>query len=92
MLKIITLLIFLFPSVCFANTWTHYEPPSNKNEIHININNNKPKYVPQNVYQWIPYIVNEPVVVEKRCLLIKRYEIEYRPTTRWVLQPIVIMP
>jgi hypothetical protein len=93
MYRFILLSIFLLPTNVFGDTWVHYEPPMSSTELNINIiNQQKPTYVPQNVYQWVPYIVNEPIVVEKRYLLIKKYEIEYRPVTKWVLRPIVIMP
>lgn len=93
MYKIILFSILLFPSNVFGDTWVHFDQVVDTPEIQIKIiNNNQPKYIPQNVYQWVPYVTNEPIIIEKRCLFIKKYEVEYRPVTRWALRPIVIMP
>ena len=42
------------------------------------------------VYQWIPYTVQQNIVVEQRRLFCVNQTIVSRPTVQWVLQPMVI--
>jgi len=44
-----------------------------------------PVYKPM-VYQWVPQIINEPIVVQKFGLFGHRTQIVYKPTIRWVYQ------
>lgn len=44
---------------------------------------------PVMVYQWIPYIIPQSYVVEKRCLLHKTYHVMNQPTVQWIYQPVV---
>ena len=41
-------------------------------------------------YQWIPYTVQQNIVVEQRRLFCVNQTIVSRPTVQWVLQPMVI--
>jgi hypothetical protein len=43
---------------------------------------------PRIVYQWVPQYVNQPVLVEQRFLLCKRYHWTVQPTVQWVQYPI----
>lgn len=49
-----------------------------------------PQPQPVIVYQWIPYTVQQNVIVEKRCFLHINQTVVTRPTVQWVLQPVVI--
>lgn len=42
------------------------------------------------IYQWVPYTVQQNIVVEQRRLFCVNQTIVSRPTVQWVLQPIVI--
>ena len=42
------------------------------------------------VYQWIPYTVQQNIVVEQRRLFCVNQTIVSRPTVQWILQPMVI--
>lgn len=42
------------------------------------------------VYQWIPYTVQQNMVVEQRRLFCVNQTIVSRPTIQWILQPVVI--
>lgn len=44
-----------------------------------------PIYKPM-VYQWVPQIVNEPIIVQRYCIFGHKTQIIYRPTIRWVYQ------
>ncbi len=39
-------------------------------------------------YGWVPYTINKPIVVEKRCLFCRYSYIIYQPSIEWVYQPI----
>ena len=42
------------------------------------------------VYQWVPYSVQQNVVVEQRRLFCVNQTVVSRPVTQWILQPVVI--
>lgn len=42
------------------------------------------------VYQWVPYVVQQNVVVEQRRLFCVNQTIVSRPTIQWTLQPVVV--
>lgn len=42
------------------------------------------------IYQWVPYTVQQNIVVEKRCFLHSYETVISRPVTQWVLQPTVV--
>ena len=42
------------------------------------------------IYQWVPYTVQQNVVVEQRRLFCVNQTVVSRPTVQWILQPIVI--
>lgn len=44
------------------------------------------------VYQWVPYTVQQNVVVEQRRLFCVNQTIVSRPTVQWVLQPVIVYP
>lgn len=44
------------------------------------------------VYQWVPYVVHQPVLVEKYGLFQHRTTITYRPSIYWVYQLSYINP
>lgn len=42
------------------------------------------------IYQWVPYTIQQNIVVEQRRLFCVNQTIVSRPTVQWVLQPMVI--
>lgn len=42
------------------------------------------------IYQWVPYNVQQNLIVEQRRLFCVNQTIVSRPVTQWILQPIVI--
>jgi hypothetical protein len=42
------------------------------------------------IYQWVPYSVQQNVVVEQRRLFCINQTVISRPIVQWVLQPMVI--
>ena len=38
------------------------------------------------IYQWVPYIFNQPVLIERQGLFCYRTSITYKPTICWVYQ------
>ena len=42
------------------------------------------------VYQWVPYTIQQNVVVEQQRLFCKTQTVINRPFTQWILQPVVI--
>lgn len=42
------------------------------------------------VYQWVPYTVQQNIVVEQRRLFCVNQTVVSKPTIQWILQPVVI--
>ena len=42
------------------------------------------------VYQWVPYTVQQNVVVEQKRLFCVNQTVVSRPTIQWILQPVVV--
>lgn len=42
------------------------------------------------IYQWVPYTVQQNIVVEQRRLFCVNQTVISRPTVQWILQPTVI--
>ena len=42
------------------------------------------------VYQWVPYTVQQNVIVEQRRLFCVNQAVVTRPAIQWILQPVVI--
>lgn len=82
----------LFSSICGASEWIPHVPYT-RSVVQETIPPPVVQYqyvAPQVYYQWVPYTVSQPVVLERRCLLFKRTVVEYVPATQWVYQPVII--
>ena len=86
-------LCFVFIFCCtsiYAQDWIPYQPqqyvPVQTNVVTSYV------YQPQPlvVYQYVPYVVNQPVITEHHCLLYKSQKITYVPQIQYVYQPTVI--
>jgi hypothetical protein len=42
------------------------------------------------VYQWVPYVVHQNVIVEQQRIFCRTQTVVTRPFTQWILQPMVI--
>ena len=42
------------------------------------------------IYQWVPYSVQQNIVVEQRRLFCINQTVVNRPTIQWILQPVVV--
>lgn len=42
------------------------------------------------IYQYVPYTVQQNIVVEKRCLFVKTQTVVSRPVIQWIYQPVLI--
>ena len=42
------------------------------------------------VYQWVPYTVQQNVILEQRRLFCVNQTVVTRPTVQWILQPVVV--
>ena len=87
------LLVMLMVVLCdniYGQEWIPYQP-SNR-VVQTTVTQQSYVYQPQPVvvYQYVPYVVNQPVVVEQRCLLYRTQRVVYVPQTQYVYQPVVI--
>lgn len=88
MKKLVFILASLVGINCFGQEWIPYTP-----QFQTSITQPTVVYqqtVPQVYYQWTPYIVNHPIVIERRCFIFKKTEVENVPVIQWVYQPVVI--
>lgn len=90
MIKYFTIMIaVLFVSNSYGQEWVQYQPilpvvevtqvPAQR-FVTTNI-----EYRPL-IYQWVPHIFNQPVLIERQGLFCRKTTIEYRPTVYWVYQ------
>ena len=87
------LLVMLMVVLCdniYGQEWIPYQP-SNR-VVQTTVTQQSYVYQPQPVvvYQYVPYVVNQPVVVEQRCLLYRTQRVVYVPQTQYFYQPVVI--
>jgi hypothetical protein len=45
---------------------------------------------PVMVYQWVPYVVQQNIIVEQQRLFCRTQTVVSRPYTQWVIQPVVV--
>jgi hypothetical protein len=74
----------------YAQEWIPYQPSNHI--LQTTVTQQSYVYQPQPiiVYQYVPYVVNQPVVVEQRCLLYRTQRVVYVPQTQYFYQPVVI--
>lgn len=84
--------VSLFAFECCASEWIPHVPYTRK-VVEETISPPVVQYqytVPQVYYQWMPYVINQPVITERRCLIFKRTVVENVPVIQWVYQPVVL--
>jgi hypothetical protein len=77
----------------YAQNWIPYQGYQQEIIQQTTVNHHQ-NYVyqpqPTIVYQYIPYVVNQPIVVEQRCLLYKTQRVVYTPQVQYFYQPILV--
>jgi hypothetical protein len=87
LIAIILIFGYAFGSSAYSQEWIAYQnlqPPPQVQVVH------SVQYQPVVVYQWVPYVVQQNVVVEQQCLFRRTQTIITKPTIQWILQPVVI--
>jgi hypothetical protein len=79
------LMIISVGSNLYAQEWIAYQEPVVQTQVVY-------VYQPQPVvvYQWVPYSVQQNVIIEQQRLFCRTQTIVSRPYTQWVIQPVVV--
>lgn len=91
-MKYLLLFLTLIGSSSYAQEWVAYQPYPPVIEINQIPSQTFSTYIvqqPRIVYQWVPYYVNQSVLVEQRHLFCRKYHWTVQPTVQWVQQPII---
>ena len=70
----------------YAQEWIPYQPPVQPVVQTQVIYVQQPQ--PVVIYQWIPYTIQQNVVVEQQRLFCRTQTVVSRPITQWVFQPV----
>lgn len=96
--KFIKCIIFLSLTVLgsniYAQEWIPYQGQYNyaqtTNVVQQQVQYYSPQPQPVLVYQYVPYVVNQPVLVENRCLFFKQQRIVSVPQVQYFYQPYLL--
>lgn len=81
------ILFFVSTTPMYAQDWVAYnpyiQPQPQVQTVYV-----QPQ--PLVVYQWVPYTVQQNVVVEQRRLFCVNQTVVSRPVVQWIFQPMVI--
>jgi len=84
----VAILLISVGSNSYAQNWIPYQEPIQP------VVQTQVVYVAQPqpvvVYQWIPYVVQQNVIVEQQRLFCRTQTVVSRPYTQWIIQPVVI--
>ena len=72
----------------YAQEWVAYQEPITPMAQTQIVYVQQPQ--PVVVYQWIPYVSQQNVIIEQQRIFCKTQTVVTRPFTQWVLQPVVI--
>ena len=81
-------MIISFGSNLYAQEWIAYQQPVQPVVQTQLVYVKQPQ--PVVVYQWVPYVVQQNVIVEQQRIFCRTQTVVSRPFTQWVLQPVVI--
>ncbi len=88
-LFLVMLMLIGVSSNVYAQNWIPYQEVQQPAVVQTNV-----VYVyrpqPVVVYQWVPYVAQQNVIVEQQCLFRRVQTVVTRPVTQWVVQPVVI--
>lgn len=86
---IIVLLCCIYTNSSFAQEWIPYQEQTTQTVIQqTSVIYKNPQ--PVIVYQLVPYVIYQPVVIEKHCLFHRSSVVSSRPVIQWVYQPILV--
>ena len=87
---LLAILVITIANNIYGQDWIPYQ--GQPNIVQTTVTQQSYVYQPQPVvvYQYVPYVVNQPVVVEQRCLLCRTQKIVYVPQIQYFYQPILI--
>lgn len=81
----------LFTNMCYGNEWIGYVPVQPQVIMPTEPAVTYSTYVQPIVrYQWFPQIIQQPVVVYKKCFFVTKQYVEYVPAVQWVYVPVLI--
>jgi hypothetical protein len=84
----VMLMIISVGSNLYAQEWIAYQEPVQP------VVQTQVVYVQQPqpivIYQWVPYVVQQNVIVEQQKLFCRTQTVVTRPYTQWIMQPVVI--
>jgi hypothetical protein len=85
---LLMLMIMSIGSNLYAQNWIPYQetvqPVVQTQVVYM------PQPQPVVIYQWVPYVAQQNVIVEQQCLFRRTQTVVSRPFTHWVLQRVVI--
>jgi hypothetical protein len=85
---LLMLMIMSVGSNLYAQNWIPYQetiqPVVQTQVVYV------PQPQPVVVYQWVPYVVQQNVVVEQQRIFCRTQTVVTKPFTQWILQPMVI--
>ena len=87
---LIALATLFIATEIYAQEWIAYQqypqPVVQQNIVYPIV----PVHQPVIVHQWVPYPIQQNIVVEQHCLFRRTQTVISRPTIQWVYQPVVI--
>jgi hypothetical protein len=84
----VMLMIMSVGSNIYAQNWIPYQEPIQSVVQTQVVYVSQPQ--PVVVYQWVPYTVQQNVIVEQQRVFYKTQTVITRPFTQWILQPVII--
>jgi hypothetical protein len=84
----VMLMIMSVGSNLYAQNWIPYQEPIQPVAQTQVVYVSQPQ--PVIVYQWVPYTVQQNVIVEQQRIFCRTQTVVTKPVTQWILQPMVI--
>ena len=84
----VMLMIMVVGSNLYAQEWIAYQEPVQPVVQTQVVYIQQPQ--PIVIYQWVPYSIQQNVIVEQQRLFCRTQTVVSRPITQWILQPVVI--
>jgi hypothetical protein len=85
---VVLFMLMSISSKVYAQNWIPYQevvqPVVQTQTVYVN----QPQ--PVIVYQWVPYVVQQNVVVEQQRIFCRTQTIISKPFTQWILQPVIV--
>ncbi len=81
---LVVLILIGLSSNLYAQNWVAYQDIPQTQVVYVT----QPQ--PVIIYQWVPYVVQQNVIVEQQRLFCRSQTVVTRPYTQWILQPVLI--